>query len=103
MQDESLLQTANPEYKDLKLSPVERLIHRVDGQGKFQCISFVVLCLLWFLTSWLLLGMSFFFDDSYTCLSPLYPGDDSCQKYVCSLPSRVRPAAIASHSLSIVF
>jgi hypothetical protein len=103
MQDESLLDPTNAEKEELKMSPVERLIHRVDGEGKFQWISFIVFCLLWFLTSWLLLGMSFFFDDSFSCLSPDYADGDSCKTYVCSLPSRERPAAIASHSLSIAF
>jgi len=39
----------------------------VDGEGRYQKITFFMFSLMWFLTSWLLLGMAFFFDNSYTC------------------------------------
>lgn len=68
--NDPLMSAANPEEEEGELSGVERLLHRVGGEGRFQLVSFLVFVLLWFLTSWLLLGMSFFFDDSFTCTDP---------------------------------
>lgn len=59
--------------------------------------------MLWFLTSWLLLGMSFFFDDSFTCTNPMYSKDADCRAYICGLKADQRKAEIASHSMSIAF
>lgn len=58
---------------------------------------------MWFLTAWLLLGMNFFFDDSYTCKSDELVDQDKCQAYVCSLEPEQRPDAIKEHASSIVF
>jgi hypothetical protein len=58
---------------------------------------------MWFLTACLLLGMNFFFDDSFTCKDPILADKDDCQTYVCSLPSWARPDAIAEHAPSIIF
>lgn len=49
---------------------------------------------MWFLTACLLLGMNFFFDDSFTCKDPIYADKDDCHTYVCSLPSNLRSEAI---------
>lgn len=40
---------------------------------------------MWFLTSWLLLGMGFFFDNSFTCVRPEYSDIDVCKREVCKL------------------
>lgn len=51
----------------IELSPAEHLIDQVNGEGKYQVQSFVIFSITWFLAAWLLLGMGFFFDDSFTC------------------------------------
>lgn len=53
----------------VELSPAEHLIDQVDGEGRYQVQSFIIFSIMWFLTAWLLLGMGFFFDNSYTCLN----------------------------------
>jgi hypothetical protein len=103
MKTESLISGNLEADESANLSKVEKLLYRVNGEGKFQLLSFLVFCLLWFLTSWLLLGMSFFFDDSFTCSDPQYSDNAACRAYICSLPPSQRKAEIGSHSLSIAF
>ena len=59
-----------PPKTELVHSPLEALIHKVNGEGRYQIYSFLIFSFMWFLTSWLLLDMGFFFDSSYTCLDP---------------------------------
>lgn len=73
----------------------------MDGEGKYQKITFVMFSVMWFLTSWLLLGMAFFFDNSYTC--PNQSDEAECQKYICGMASELRPQNIDWHASSIVF
>lgn len=47
--------------------------------------------------------MSFFFDDSFTCVNPLYSSDDDCRSYICGLKPSQRREEIATHSMSIAF
>jgi hypothetical protein len=54
----------------VELSPAEHLIDQVNGEGRYQIQSFFIFSLMWFLTSWLLLGMGFFFNNDYTCEDP---------------------------------
>lgn len=58
---------------------------------------------MWFLTACLLLGMNFFFDDSFTCKDPKYADKEACKDYVCSLPSWARPDVIDQHAPSMIF
>ena len=78
------------------------MIDRVNGEGRFQTYSFIVFFLIWFFISWMLLGMSFFFDDSFTCKDD-FPKEKDCRNHICSLPVAERKDAIATHSASVAF
>ena len=82
-------------------TPLEKLIRKVGGEHKYQWISFILFGLLWFFTSWLLVGQSFFFDNSFTCFDEHKP--EQCSKFICGLPKSERPHAMKSHADSIVF
>jgi hypothetical protein len=49
------------------LTPLEKILDKVDGEGRYQLNSFLIMASTWFLTAWLLLGIAFFFDDSIKC------------------------------------
>ena len=88
---DSLIEDTTQNEGQTEYSPLENLISRVDGEGKYQKRSFAIFAAMWFLTACLLLGMNFFFDASFTCKDPKYADKDPCEAYVCSLPSWARP------------
>jgi hypothetical protein len=57
--------------------------------------------MVWFLTSWILMGQGFFFDNQYTCNDIEDP--TVCSKYICSLQPNERIFAIKTHPNSIAF
>lgn len=58
---------------------------------------------MWFLTSWLLLGIGFFFDNDFTCVKEEYSDHQACKAYICGLSDELRNDEIATHASSIVF
>ena len=52
---------------EFELTPLEELLDKVGGEGKYQFRSFLIFNVMWFLTSWMLVGQGFFFDDSFKC------------------------------------
>ncbi len=43
------------------ITTLDDLLTRVDGEGKYQKITFIIFNLQWFFFAWMLLGGSFFF------------------------------------------
>lgn len=56
---------------------------------------------MWFLTSWMLVGQGFFFDDTFSC--PTIADVNKCKEHICSLPPGDRLNAMSSHANSIIF
>ena len=56
---------------------------------------------MWFFTAWVLVGQSFFFDNSLTCKDE--EDKDKCLELICKLPAHERPEQIESHANSLVF
>ena len=50
-----------------EFTPLEKLIDKVNGEGRYQFCSFVIFCMMWFISAMVLLGQGFFFEDQYTC------------------------------------
>ena len=76
--------TISPSQKqETEMTPMEKLIDKVGGQGTYQTCSFLIFGMIWFFTAWILVGQVFFFDNSFTCFDEEDP--DKCQKFICSL------------------
>lgn len=74
---------------------------RVNGAGRYQLVTFWIFNFLWFLTSWMLLGLGFFFDDDLTCRN--IHNKEDCLRHVCAFPAEARWEQIETHPSSIVF
>lgn len=86
---------------DFEMTPVEKLIDKVGGQHTYQFRTLIIFNMVWFLSAWVLMGQSFYFDNQYTCFNT----DDSteCSSHICSLSPEERARSLKSHSNSLVF
>lgn len=66
---------------------MDMLLDRVNGEGRYQWITFMIFNLHWFLVGWFLLGLNFYFEEEPFDCTGVDVTEEMCNKYVCSLPS----------------
>jgi MFS family permease len=85
--------------KKEELSPMDVLLNRVNGEGRYQWGMFMIFNLHWFLVGWCLLGMEFYFEEvAFDCTEPVLASTSarsSCAGWIRSSGGCSSPACLA--------
>lgn len=71
--------------KKEELSPMDVLLNRVNGEGRYQWGMFMIFNLHWFLVGWCLLGMEFYFEEVAFDCTGTGVSEHECEEIVCRL------------------